>query len=110
VRYVYRPGHPKASQYGFVKITDIEQEPSHNALNAPILMDRFYENTKATDGTDIGSRRKHRAYMRDRGLAPTDDFSPSWYESQAKAKARENQRDLHETVARATHDVLDRRK
>ena len=54
------------------------------ALDAPICMDRFYENTRSPiDGADIGSRRKHQTYMRDRNLAPSADFTKEW------AKARE---------------------
>ena len=111
MRYVYKPGHPKATQFGFVKITDIESEPiSHNALNAPILMDRFYENTAATDGVDIGSRRKHKEYMKQRDLAPTSDFSPEWYAKQKRAKELDTNKIRREDVSRATYEVLDRRK
>lgn len=86
MRYVYRPGHPKASKNGFVAAIDLDQAPESLALHAPILMDRFYENTAATDGTDIGSRRKHREYMKAHGLAMESDFKQEW---QGAAKTRE---------------------
>ena len=41
-------------------------------------VDRHYEGLRATDGTDIGSRRKHREYMRLNGLATVDDFKETW--------------------------------
>jgi hypothetical protein len=110
MKYVYKPGHPKATQFGFVKITDIDQEPSFNALNAPIMMDRFYENTAATDGVDIGSRRKHREYMKQRGLAPSGDFSKDWYAKQKRTQELETNKERREDVSRATYEVLDRRK
>lgn len=56
------------------------------AKNASIMMDRFYENTCATDGTDIGSRRKHREYMRRNGLTTVDDFPKTW-NGEAKNRA-----------------------
>jgi len=80
------------------------------AVNAPILMDRFYENTKATDGVDIGSRRKHREYMKQRDLAPSGDFSPEWYAKQKRAEVLETNKIRREDVSRATYEVLDRRK
>jgi len=63
-----------------------EYRAAERALDAPIMMDRFYENTFATDGTDIGSRRKRRDYMRAKGLADADDYKETW------AKAEEQRR------------------
>lgn len=73
--FVYRPGHPRASPHGFVNVLDLYEVEPQRALSAPIMMDRFYENTCATDGTDIGSRRKHREYMRLNGLTTVDDYA-----------------------------------
>jgi hypothetical protein len=64
-----------------------DYRPQTKALHAPIMMDRFYENTKATDGADIGSRRKHRAYMKEHGLAPADDYKGEWARAQARRDA-----------------------
>jgi hypothetical protein len=77
--------------------------PPAHAVNAPIMVDRFYEGTKSTDGIDIGSRRKHRAYMKDRGLAPADDFSPGYYDRLKREQKREAQKSRRETVARAVY-------
>ena len=79
------------------------------AINAPILMDRFYENTAATDGVDIGSRRKHREYMKQRDLAPSGDFSAGWYAKQKRTQELETNKIRREDVSRATYEVLDRR-
>jgi hypothetical protein len=86
MRYIYRPGHPKASKNGFVAEVDLDSQPESLALHAPINSGRFYENTAATDGTDIGSRRRHREYMKSRGLAMESDFKQEW---QGAAKERE---------------------
>jgi hypothetical protein len=107
-KWVYRPGHPDASPNGFVEITAAATEA--RAVDAPILTGRFYENTKAIDGADIGSRRKHQTYMKDRGLAPTNDFSPQFYESQKKAERLADTKDRREAIARATWEVFDNRK
>jgi len=107
-KWVYRPKDPNASPNGFVEITAAATET--RAVDAPILTGRFYENTKTTEGVDIGSRRKHRVYMRDRGLAPTSDFSPQFYESQKKAEQLADKKDRRETIARATWEVFDNRK
>ena len=109
-RYFYRPGHPRASPNGFVSQEDMGWEPPKEAQHAPILMDRFYENTQATDGTDIGSRRKHREYMKARGLASSSDFSPQYYERVRKEQAMSDARDRKEAVARAAYEVLERRR
>ena len=40
--------------------------------------DKHYEGLKATDGTDISSRTKHREYMKRNGLTTADDFKDTW--------------------------------
>lgn len=85
--YVYRPGHPRASANGFVDTRELDEEPVSLATNAPILSGRFYENTKAMDGTDIGSRKKHRDYMKATGLAMAGDYQQTW-QKQAERRGR----------------------
>jgi hypothetical protein len=109
-RYVYRPSHPKASPNGFVAIEDLgwEQAPERLAKDAPIMAGRFYENTAATDGTDIGSRRKHREYMKARGLTTMDDYRGTWKQA-AKEREKEfspewDQKQRREDVARAWYE------
>jgi len=40
--------------------------------------DASYVNLRASDGTDISSRAKHRAYMKERGLTTMDDYKQTW--------------------------------
>jgi hypothetical protein len=75
------------------------------AVDAPILSGRFYENTATTDGVDIGSRQKHRAYMRDRGLAPADDFSPGYYERIRKQSQEQHRKERREAIARRLYEI-----
>jgi len=44
--------------------------------------DRSYDGMRASDGTDISTRTKHREYMKANGLTTADDFNQSW--AQAK--------------------------
>lgn len=48
------------------------------AIHNPGAGDRHYDGLRATDGTDISSRSKHREYMRANNLTTADDFSQTW--------------------------------
>lgn len=109
-RYFYRPDHPKASPNGFVAQEDLGWEAPKEAKFAPIMVDRHYENMAATDGTDIGSRRKHQEYMKRNNLTVSADFSQSYYENVKKSEQRANEKDRREAVGRALYEVFDRRK
>ena len=64
--------------------TDYEQ-PAR--ADGTLWNDRHYDGLRATDGTDISSRTKHREYMKKNGLTTVDDFKDTW----GKAKQqREN--------------------
>lgn len=107
-KFVYRPGDPNASPNGFVEIT--AETVEKRALDAPILSGRFYENTKSPiDGADIGSRRKHQVYMRDRGLALADDFKGVWAGKQKEraqiAEGRLPDKTRRDDVGRALHKL-----
>jgi hypothetical protein len=49
--------------------------------------DRHYEGMRATDGTDIGSRSKHREYMKRNNLTTIDDFSKTWSKAAEERQA-----------------------
>jgi hypothetical protein len=57
------------------------------------------------DGSDIGSRTKHRAYMKERGLASADDFSPGYYERVRKQAQAQHRKDRRETIARRLYEI-----
>lgn len=103
-RYVSRPGHPKASKWGFVDVNDLGPEPEL-AANAPILAGRFYENTAATDGTDIGSRRKHRDYMKAKGWTTSSDYGPAYYEKLRADRNREFARERRVHVEQGLYQL-----
>lgn len=56
-------------------------------VRTQISVDRNYEGLKATDGTDIGSRRRWREYAKQNGLTHVSDFTDHW-----KKKAEERDR------------------
>jgi putative FmdB family regulatory protein len=58
--------------------------PAH--LNA-LAGDSHYQGLRAPDGTDIGSRKKHRDYMKRTGLTTTDDFRETWAKAAEKRQA-----------------------
>lgn len=87
-----------------------QYQPPEQARNAPVMVDRHYEGLTATDGTDIGSRRKHRAYMREHGLTTMDDFSGSWAKAEEKREAvhrgeRVPIKGLRDTLGRAFYEI-----
>ena len=64
----------------------IEVTPNHQAElrtdSGALWGDRSYDGLRATDGTDISSRTKHREYMKANGLTTVDDFQNSWAKAQ----------------------------
>lgn len=76
------------------------------ATNAPILAGRFYENTAATIAdekgqplkVDIGSRMRHREFMKRRGVTSSSDYAESWKPEAMARRAAEA--DLQDTKER----------
>lgn len=78
-----------------------QYHPPEKACHAPIVTDRHYEGVRATDGADIGSRRKRKEYMRRNGLVDGDDVGPKY---QARVRA-ERQRERDQRFERALVDA-----
>jgi hypothetical protein len=55
------------------------------AVHNPLAGDRAYAGLRASDGTDVSTRTKHRAYMKEHGLTTADDYRGEW---QRAAQAR----------------------
>jgi hypothetical protein len=64
-----------------VEITD-DELPSRHADSGALWGDRSYDGLRATDGTDISTRAKHREYMKLNNLATVDDFKETWSKAQ----------------------------
>jgi len=81
------------------------------ALHAPVMSGRFFENTKSIiDGSDIGSRKKYLEHNKKHNVTHASDFSDVWRENVVKEREREDDRDRVETLKRATYEVFNRRK
>lgn len=80
-RYIQDP-----KTFELIEITDGYQ-PELRPDAGALWGDRSYDGMRATDGTDISTRTKQRAYMKAHNLTTMDDFNQTW----AKAKeARES--------------------
>lgn len=90
---------------GSVDITLAPPLAAENAVNAPIMVDRFMEGAVSTEGIDIGSRAKRREYMRATGVADKSDYGKGWNDRVRASREREVQKLTRETVARAAYEV-----
>lgn len=72
--------------------------PTHLA----VVSERSYQDLRASDGTDISTRAKHRAYMKAKNLTTIDDFKDTW----AKQANERNARAAGDDVSRR-HDIAD---
>ena len=82
-RFVWDPSQKKLVLAGSVA--------ERKAVSAPVMVDRFYENTKSPiDGSDIGSRRKHREHMKRHNVTTADDFGGEWRKSEKDREAIRN--------------------
>lgn len=73
------------------------------AIHNPLAGDRGYDGMRTSDGVDISTRTKHRAYMKERGITTADDYRNEW-----KTAAQQRAADLagddpsrREDIARA---------
>lgn len=61
--------------------------PAMSGLANALAGDRHYEGMRAPDGTDIGSRTRHREYMKRTGMTTADDFKGVWKQAEAERTA-----------------------
>jgi hypothetical protein len=68
-RWIYQDGHAVEVPTGYEQSSDAQ---------FVIIGDRHYDGLQATDGADISTRAKHRAYMKANGLTTMDDYTETW--------------------------------
>jgi hypothetical protein len=79
--------------------------PSRQNTDAALWGDREYTGLKASDGTDISSRSKHREYMKLNDLTTIDDFKNEW------SKPKQFQGSVsRQDIERTIHQLENRRK
>lgn len=71
-----------------IEVTSDYQAPMRNDAGA-LWGDRHYDGARASDGSDISTRSRHREYMRANNVTTVDDFKDTW------AKAREQRERLY---------------
>ena len=106
--YIIAPKKPLCAAHGGME-RKLSVNPAFSGTANALAGDRHYDGLRATDGADISSRSKHRAYMRERGLTTTDDYKDTWARAQKEREAlrkgtfedRELRADLTEKVMKA---------
>jgi hypothetical protein len=97
-RYVQRK-----QEDGTFKLEEVDVNhfvPRRNLSDTDALIsDRHYDGMRATDGTDISSRAKHRDYMRRNSLTTADDFTDHWKTYHRKEELKDNKQ-RRETIER----------
>jgi len=56
-------------------VDEIPENPLETKPHNRVIGDSHYDGLRATDGTDISTRAKHRAYMKAHNLTTIDDFN-----------------------------------
>lgn len=95
-------------RYRFSEETQALEEIGLEVEYAPrvhLQTDTAYEGLRATDGTPIDTRSRHREYMKANNLAIVDDFKKTWAEAPAK-RAAEARAGLRESIERATNKLM----
>ena len=78
------------------ELVEVSLEAATPPERVHVLTDAMYDGLRATDGTDISSRTKHRDYCRARGLVVADS---SMEQEWARAKPRLEAERLESTKA-----------
>lgn len=88
-----------------------DYQPDLRTDSGALWGDRSYDGLRATDGTDISSRSKHREYMKANNLTTADDFKDSWAKTQEQRAKYVQQGGTfsRRDVERAIHQLQNRR-
>ena len=78
--YVREPIRPMCIHGGETCVMErkLSVNPAMSGLANALAGDRHYDDMRASDGTDISSRSKHREYMKRHNLTTMDDFTNTW--------------------------------
>ena len=83
-----------------------------NTTNGAPVTDLYMDGIRATDGTDIGSRAKRRAYMRANGLADAADYTQTWAQAEKRREAIRSgeygSSERREAIAQSLHKLTGR--
>jgi hypothetical protein len=65
-----------------------------------------YGNLKATDGAPINTRKRHREYLKQNGLAMAHDYSPEYQQREASRVERQGDKERREMVERNAYKLF----
>jgi len=88
---------------------EVSEDFQSTSERQPVFTDRYMEGLRATDGTDISTRAKRRAYMEANGLADCSDFKQHWKKAEEERRQPPKLPGLNEAISRA-YDTLTRGK
>lgn len=84
--YTRNPIRPECPDHGAMERV-LSVVPGMSGLANVLAGDRHYDGLRATDGTDISTRTKHRQYMKANGLSMVDDYKETWKQAQKERDA-----------------------
>jgi len=65
-------------------LVEVSPDYEQPGRSVPVIGETHYDGMRATDGTPIDTRSKHRAYMKAHGLTTMDDFKGEWAQAAQK--------------------------
>lgn len=86
------------------KCISVDEAWTDAERRAPVATEELvYGEAKATDGTPINTRKRHREYLQRHGLAMAGDFSDDFRERVHKERERREDAERRETIGRVVH-------
>ena len=83
-----------------VGVDAIPENPLEMKPHNRVVGDSHYDGLRATDGTDIGSRKKRREYMHRNNLCDADDMKGEWAKAEKQREAMRTPDGQFDTQAR----------
>jgi len=95
-----------------VGVDEIPENPMEMRPHCMVIGDSHYDGLRATDGTDISTRTKHREYMKRNNLTTMDDFNGVFKQALEKKAEYVTKGGTvkREHIERAIHELQSRRK
>lgn len=97
------------------QMVEVGQDWTDAERRAPVPTEELiYGGTQATDGTPINTRRRHREYMQQNGLAMASDYTQKWKQAEQQRgdffAGKHEHAGLKEAISRAVDQVRRKRR
>lgn len=96
-RFVYRDGQA-------INVDEDWTDAERRAQTA--TEELIYSGVKATDGTPINTRRRHREYLKQNGLCMASDYSPEYQANEAARRDRQETKEYREQASRDVYKIF----